>query len=90
MDKLRSAIDRRFRGGYYLNHFSTIPTSNVQYSLVFHEMTKTPDNYILVMDITPDHVNDVIQAQLTNGFTPLVVAGVNTDDGLKYFMSFEL
>ncbi|XP_065911323.1 uncharacterized protein [Dysidea avara] len=88
--KLRSAINRRFKGGYYLNHFSTVPTSTVQYSLVFHEMTKTPDNYILVMDATSDQVEDVIQSQLMNGFTPLVVAGVNTGDGLKYFMSYEL
>jgi len=90
MRKLRNSINRRFRGGYYLNHFSTVPTSTAQYSLVFHEMTKTPDNYISVMDITPEQVDDIIQAQLANGFTPLVVAGVHTEDGLKYFMSFEL
>jgi len=90
LGNIRRATNRRFKAGYYLKHFSTIPTSTVQYSLVFHEMTKTPDNYILLMDTAPELVESIVQSQLSNGFTPLVVAGVNTEDGLKFLMSFEL
>ena len=68
---------------------ATIPTNPPSYSVVFHKMTKPATNYVMSKDLELDQVSEFVQTQVSEGFTPLVVARYITPDGLKFIMSFE-
>ena len=89
-DQLLTTITEQFNEGFYLAHLATVPTAPHDTSLVFHQMTKSQDYYIVIVDVGLEQVEQVVQAQLAQQAVPLVVAGFNTADEVKFVISFEL
>ncbi|XP_065895289.1 uncharacterized protein [Dysidea avara] len=89
-DQLLTTINEQFNEGFYLAHLATVPTALHDTSLVFHQMTKSQASYIFIVDVGLEQVEQVVQAQLARQAVPLVVAGFNTADGVKFVISFEL
>lgn len=83
-------VDSRYKKGTYLAHISTVPTKYSRVSVIFREMIAPRDNYIIVVDVDIDQVQEIVHAQSTKGFVPKVIAGLNTQNGLKFVLSFEL
>ena len=86
---LLDALDTQQSQGFYLSHLTTIPTNPPSYSVVFRKMTKPATRYALSRNLDTDEVDQTIQMQISNGFSPVVVARIQTPDGLKFFASFE-
>ena len=84
-----AALDEQSSQGFYLTNLATIPTNPPSYSLVFHKMTKPHTSYVMFKDLELDQVSEFVQTQLSERFTPLVVAGYVTSNGLKFVMSFK-
>ena len=80
---------QRFNQRFYLTHFTIIPTTPPRYAVVFHKMTKPAVHYVMSKDLEVGEVENFVQMQVNKGFTPLVVAGFNTPNGLKFVASFE-
>jgi len=88
--QLLTTLNKQFNEGFYLVHLATVPTAPHDTSLVFHQMTRSQDSYIFIVDVGLDQVEQVVQAQLARQAVPLVIAGINTAEGLKFVISFEL
>ena len=86
---LLDALDTQLSQGFYLSHLTIIPTNPPSYSVVFRKMTKPATRYALSKNLDTDEVGQTIQMQISNGFSPVVVARIQTPDGLKFFVSFE-
>ena len=86
---LRALNTRRFNQRFYLAHLTTFPNNPPRYAAVFHEMTKSSVNYVMSNNLELHEVEEFVQTQVSKGFTPLVVAGLNTTNGLKFVVSFE-
>ena len=84
-----AALDEQLSQGFYLTNLATISTNPPSYSLVFRKMTKPHTSYVMSKDLELDQVSEFVQTQLSEGFTPLVVAGYVTPNGLKFVVSFE-
>ena len=84
-----AALDEQLSQGFYLTNLATIPTNPPSYSLVFRKMTKPTTSYVMSKDLELDQVSEFVQMQVSEGFTPLVVAGYVTPNGLKFVVSFE-
>ena len=89
VSELPAALDQELSQGFYLTHLTTIPTNPPSYSVVFHKMTKPAASYVLSKDLELDEVNEFVRMQVSEGFTPLVIAGLDTPNGLKFVASFE-
>ena len=89
MSKLSAALDEQLSQGFYLTHLTTIPINPPSYSVVFHKMTKPAASYVMSKDLELDQVNEFVHMQVSEGFTPLVIAGLDTPNGLKFVVSFE-
>ena len=87
--QLLTTINEQFSEGFYLAHLASIPTTTHDTSLVFHQMTKSQDSYVFIIDIRLEQVEHVVQAQLVRQGTPLVIAGINTTEGVNFVISFE-
>ena len=48
------------------------------------------DNYVFIVDVGLEQVKQVVQAQLARHSTPLVIAGINTAEEVKFVVSFNL
>ena len=86
---LRILNAQRFNQRFYLTHLTTIPANPPRYAAVFHKMTKPAVNYFMFKDLEFGEVEEFVRMQVSKGFTPLVVAGLDTPNGLKFVMSFE-
>ena len=84
-----AALDEQLSQGFYLTNLATIPTDPPSYSVVFHKMTQSATSYVMSKDLELDQVSEFVQMQVSEGFTPLVVAGYITPNGLKFVTSFE-
>ena len=92
-----AALHEQLSQGFYLTNLVTIATNPPSYSVVFHKMTKTATSYLMSKDLELDQVSEFVQTQVSEfvqtqvseGFTPLVVAGYITPNGLKFVTSFE-
>ena len=89
VSELPAALDEQLSQGFYLTHLTTIPINPPSYSAVFHKMTKPAASYIMSKDLELDRVNEFVRMQVSEGFTPLVIAGLDTPNGLKFVVSFE-
>ena len=89
VSELPAALDEQLSQGFYLTHLTTIPTNPPSYSVVFHKMTKPAASYVMSKDLELDQVNEFVRMQVSEGFTPLVIAGLDTPNGLKFVVSFE-
>ena len=89
VSEFSATLDEQLRKGFYLTNLATIATNPPSYSVVFHKMTKPATSYVMSKDLELDQVSEFVQTQVSEGFTPLVVAGYITPDGLKFVMSFE-
>ena len=87
--KLLRKLNKKYKQGFYLTHLSTIPTDPPSYAAVFHKMTKPSTSYIMSKELELYEVEEFVQTQINEGFTPLVVAGLDTANGLKFVVSFE-
>ena len=88
--KLAKALDVQLNREYYLSHLTTIPTKPPSYAVVFRKMTKPSTNYVMSKDLKLNEVGEIVHMQVSKGFTPLVIAGLDTPSGLKFVVSFEL
>ena len=52
-------------------------------------MTKPAASYVMSKDLRLDQVNEFLRMQVSEGFTPLVIAGLDTPNGLKFVVSFQ-
>ena len=86
---LLDALDAQLSQGFYLSHLTIVPTSPPSYSVVFRKMTKPATRYALSKNLDTNQVTQTIRMQISNGFTPIAVACLQTPDGLKFFVSFE-
>ena len=86
---LLDALDAQLNQGFYLSHLTTVPTNPPSYSVVFRKMTKPATRYALSKNLDTNQVAQTVQMQISNGFTPIAVARLQTPDGLKFFVSFE-
>ena len=86
---LLDALDAQLSQGFYLSHLTTVPTNPPSYSVVFRKMTKPATRYALSKNLDTDQVTQTVQMQISNGFTPIAVARLQTPDGLKFVVSFE-
>ena len=82
-------LDEQLNQGFYLTNLATIPTNPPSYSVVFHKMTQPATSYVMSKDLGLNQVSEFVQMQVSEGFTPLVVAGYITSNGLKFVVSFE-
>ena len=89
VSELSAALDEQLSQGFYLTHLTTIPINPPSYSVVFHKMTKPATSYIMSKDLELDQLNEFVRIQVSEGFTPLVIAGLDTPNGLKFVISFE-
>ena len=89
VSELPAALDEQLSQGFYLTHLTTIPINPPSYSVVFHKMTKPAASYVMSKDLELDQVNEFVRMQVSEGFTPLVIAGLDTPNGLKFVVSFE-
>ena len=89
VSEFSATLGEQLRQGFYLTNLATIATNPPSYSVVFHKMTKPATSYVMSKDLELDQVSEFVQTQVSEGFTPLVVAGYITPDGLKFVMSFE-
>jgi len=87
--RLLRALAKQTKKGFYLTHLTTIPTNPTSYAAVFHKMTKPAVNYVVSKDLESNEVREFAQMQVNKGFTPLVVAGLDTPNGLKFLVSFQ-
>ena len=85
--ELLEILDVQWNQTFYLSHLTTIPTHPLSYSVVFHQMTKSSENYIMSKDLELDEVKEFVQMQISKRFTPLVAAGIETPSGLKFIVS---
>ena len=90
VSELLTALDEQLNQGFYLTHLTTIPTNPPRYAVVFHKMTKPTTNYVMSKDLELNKVNEFVEMQISEGFNPLVVAALDTPNGLKFVVSFEL
>ena len=90
VERFLKILDRRYRKGMYLGHVSTVPTNPARISVVFRTMTAPSDNYILAVDVGMDKVQEIVHAQMTTGYVPTVIAGLDTPIGLRFVIAFEL
>ena len=74
---LRVLNAQRFNQRFYLTHLTTIPTNPPRYAAVFHRMTKPAVNYVMSNDLELGEVEEFVQMQVSKGFTPLIVAGLD-------------
>ena len=84
-----ATLDEQLSQGFYLTNLATIPTDPPSYSVVFHKMTQPATSYVMSKDLELSQVSEFVQMQVREGFTPLVVAGYITPNGLKFVTSFE-
>ena len=84
-----ATLDEQLSQGFYLTNLATIPTDPPSYSVVFHKMTQPATSYVMSKDLELNQVSEFVQMQVSEGFTPLVVAGYVTPNGLKFVTSFE-
>ena len=89
VSEFTAALDEQLSQGFYLTNLATIPTDPPSYSVVFHKMTKPDTSYVMSYDLELDQVSEFVQMQVSDRFTPLVVAGYDTPNGLKFVVSFE-
>ena len=89
VSELLTALDEQLNQGFYLTHMTTIPTNPPRYAMVFHKMTKPTTNYVMSKDLELDEVNEFVEMQISEGFTPLVVAALDTPNSVKFLVSFE-
>ena len=89
VSEFSAALHEQLSQGFYLTNLATIATNPPSYSVVFHKMTKPATSYLMSKDLELDQVSEFVQTQLSEGFTPLVVAGYITPNGLKFVTSFE-
>ena len=89
VSEFTAALDEQLSQEFYLTNLATIPTDPPSYSVVFHKMTKPDTSYVMSRDLELDQVSEFVQTQVSEGFTPLVVAGYDTPNGLKFVVSFE-
>lgn len=87
--ELLEIIDVQVNQTFYLSHLTTIPTSPPSYSVVFHKMAKSSENYVMSKDLELDEVKEFVQMQISKRFTPLVTAGIETPNGLKFIVSLK-
>ena len=73
-----ATLDEQLSQGFYLINLATIPTDPPSYSVVFHKMTQPATSYVMSKDLELDQVSEFVQTQVSEGFTPLVVAGYIT------------
>ena len=83
-------FEKRYRKGTYLSHIATVPSDPPRISVVFQTMTAPSENYVIAGDVEMDKVQEVVHAQMTTGFVPTVIAGLDTPVGLRFFIAFEL
>ena len=89
VSELLTALDEQLSQGFYLTHLTTIPINPPSYAVVFHKMTKPTTNYVMSKDLGLNEVNEFLEMQISEEFTPLVVAALGTPNGLKFVVSFE-
>ena len=89
VSELLASIDEQSTQGFYLTHLTTIPTQPPSYSVVFHKMSASSQNYIMNKNLELDKVEEFLQMHISNGLTPLVVAGIDTPTGLKFIVSMK-
>ena len=89
VSRFPAALDEQSSQGFYLTNLATIPTDPPSYSVVFHKMTQPATSYVMSKDLELNQVSDFVQMQVSEGFTPLVIAGYITPNGLKFVVSFE-
>ena len=87
--ELLGTINEQSTQGFYLTHLTTIPTEPPSYSVVFHKMSASSQNYIMTTNLKLDKVEEFLQAHVSNGLTPLVVAGIDTPTGLQFIVSLK-
>ena len=87
VSELLASIDEQSTQGFYLTHLSTIPTQPPSYSVVFHKMSASSQNYVMTKNLELDKVEEFLQMHISNGLAPLVVAGIDTPTGLKFIVS---
>ena len=87
--ELLEIIDVQLNQTFYLSHLTTIPTSPPSYSVVFRKMAESPENYVMSKDLELDEVKAFVQMQINKRLTPLVTAGIETPNGLKFIVSLK-
>ena len=87
--RLLRLLDTRFNQRFYLTHLTAIPTNPTRYIAVFHKMAKPIINYNMTKDLEFDQIDNFVKMQISKGFTPLVVAGLSTQNGLNFIVSFK-
>ena len=89
ISELIEAVNEQLDDEFYLTHLATIPADPRYHSVVFHKMNKPSTNYIIFKDLELDEVEKFIQTRVKKGLTPLVVAGIETPNGLKFIVSMK-
>ena len=89
ISRLLRLLDTRFNQRFYLTHLTTIPTNPARYIAVFQKMAKPITNYIMSKDLEFNQVDKFVKMQISKGFIPLVVTGLNAQNGLKFVTSFK-
>ena len=89
VSEFSAALDEQLSQGFYLTNLATIATNPPSYSVVFHKMTQPATSYVMSKDLELNQVSEFVEMQVSEGFTPLVVAGYTTPNGLRFVTSFE-
>jgi len=89
ISELSQIMQSQFSQGFFLSDLSSIPVDPPTISVVFTQKTEIPENYITFVELELEQAKKIVKSQLDKGITPLVIAGLNTEDGLKYFVSLK-
>ena len=87
ISNMSETLQSLFNKGYQLSDLSNIPTNPPTVSIVCTQMTGSSENYKSYMELELDETKERVEAHLRKGFAPLVVVGMNTSDGLKFYVS---
>jgi len=87
--QLLRVLTKQAKNGFYLTHLTTILTNPPSYSVVFHKMARPSINYVMSENLKFDEINEFVQMQVSKGFTPLVISGLDAPKGLRFVVSFE-
>ena len=88
VSELLEAVDDQLNKEFYLTHLATVPTDLHCYSIVFHKMNEST-NYVISKELELDEVEEFVQMRINKGLIPLVVAGIETQNGLKFIVSMK-